>query len=105
MDISKCLTTLSALACLCVIPPANWAADGDQAPSATPPPSTIRPAPSGPQCEYIEHKVYRPAAEYCGFNKVSAPELGEFECGLVSNGVSCTEQCTFIRCHEPSAIN
>jgi hypothetical protein len=61
----------------------------------------IEPAPPGPRCEYIPHEIYKPAADQCGFNDASAPVLGLYECGLVSNGKACVETCTFLRCHEP----
>ena len=86
---------VTALVCSCVLR-ASAASPPDQ---PVPPPS-IRPA-HGPHCEYVSRLVYKPAGEYCGFNDAGAPVHGLFDCGLVNNGSSCVEQCTFVRCHEP----
>ena len=61
---------------------------------------SIGPAPKGPRCEWLPREEYRPAAGLCGFNDISVPNQGIFDCGVRSNGTSCVPHCVFKRCHK-----
>jgi hypothetical protein len=52
------------------------------------------------QCPWVPIAKQLPAGAECGFNE-AGPNIGLFECGAVSDGVKCVEQCTFKRCMGP----
>jgi hypothetical protein len=63
-------------------------------------PPTIRPQ-EGPMCAWAPSTVSKAAGGQCGFNDAGAPNPGIFQCGMVSNGQACVEQCVFVRCQNP----
>ena len=56
---------------------------------------TIGPSSGGHKCEWSPHKEAKPDGLNCGFNDLSVPKTGVYECG---KGDDCQDTCVFESC-------
>jgi hypothetical protein len=75
-----------------------WTSDRKIAQAQNP---TVGPAPPGPHCEWLPREEQLPAGGQCGFNDLSAPNPGIFDCGVRAESGRCVRYCVFKRCAGP----
>jgi hypothetical protein len=67
-------------------------------PNGTP---SIESAPVGSSCPWKPTERPQAAPTECGHNDLGMPNMGIFDCGVISSGTKCVEHCVFKRCHNP----